>query len=86
MFKITILKINKIEKDHFFEDFSVAMTSQFLNTYKSNRVCSISVVNLSLGSVSRFYLISDVNLLPYYVNRFCQQNGSRMGPQLMSIC
>jgi len=29
MFKITILKINKIGKDHFREDFSVAMTSQF---------------------------------------------------------
>jgi len=45
----------------------------------------ISVVNLSLDSVSRFCLISGVNLLSYYVNRFCRQNWNRMRLQLMSI-
>jgi len=71
MFKITILKINKIEKV-IFEDFSVAMTSQInVNTYKSNRFCSISVANLPSDSVRRFCSISAANLLSYYVNKFC---------------
>jgi len=49
------------------------------HTYKSSRACLISAANLSLDSVSRFCLISDANFLSY-VNKFCLQNGSRMGP------
>jgi len=47
MFKMIILKINKIEKGHFWTFFSSnEIFSHNLHTYKSSRVCSISVANL----------------------------------------
>jgi len=30
--------------------------------------------------ISQNLLISAANLLSYYVNRFCRQNGSKIGP------
>jgi len=66
MFKIIILKINKIEKGH------------FLRFFNSNDVT--------------IYIQKQQNLLDfcrqsavYYVNRFCRQNGSRMGSQSIDI-
>jgi len=58
-----------MNKNIFFKDFSVAMTSQF-KYVQNDRICSVAVVNLLFYYVNRFYQTEngnavDVNLLTF---------------------
>jgi len=86
MFKIIILKINKIEKDFWRFFSSNEIFSHNLNTYKSSKVCSISAANLPADYVAQVLLDFCCQSAVLLCEQILSKNGSRMGSQLMSAC